>query len=106
MVQPITSSPAPSALPGGRSLGPLKVQLDQVESQLSACLNCDTAHTASGQAKIQRLEALAQALRGRLTALEAPPGPVSPAMPVTGPAEFRPASNVDDSLGTKLNLTG
>lgn len=50
--------------------GTLRLQLHEVERQLSDCLNCGSSNTTEGKARIQRLEARAQTLMDRVEAQE------------------------------------
>ena len=66
----------PGLWPGGGpsrgGAGNLRAQLAEAKRELTACLNCDSARTARGQAEIQRLTAQVAALEARL---QVPPSP-------------------------------
>jgi hypothetical protein len=66
--------------------GTLRVQLNEVERQLSDCLHCDSSNTAEGRARIQRLQGRAQALKDRLEAQAAAQREASKRGSAGGPA--------------------
>ncbi|HJW32460.1 MAG TPA: hypothetical protein VJ505_03750 [Holophagaceae bacterium] len=93
MIQRVGSTSTYGTPEQGPAPGVLQAQLSKVEGQLQDCVNCDSAPTPEGQAKIQALARQAQSLKARLEAaqrnrpLESPPPAAAPpttsAPPVT-----------------------
>ena len=66
MIQAVGSTQSPAPLSSTGSAGALQAQLVQVENQLAACVDCQSASTPEGKAKIQTLSDRAAALRQRM----------------------------------------
>lgn len=107
MIPAVGASPGPSTLPTTGDAGGLQAQLSQAQRQLADCINCDTADTPSGKAKIQVLTARVQILKDRLEEVETsrraqPPSPVEgPRFPVAGQGVALPSV----SLGSGLDIS-
>jgi len=97
MVQAISSAGSSITATGGAP-GPVQAQLAEAERLLSDCVNCDTAKTAQGQAKIQVLSARVQALRARLSEAQGQ-GPATRPSPAT-----QAASDPTGGVGGRLDL--
>jgi hypothetical protein len=88
----------------------VQAQLTQVESQLADCVNCDTAKTTAGQAKIQILSTRVRALKTRLEELESsrrnPPTPSKSELEVgTTVASAGFGAHSPGALGQGLDVT-
>lgn len=70
MVQPIGSFGSPKDSSFQSAPVGLDVQLAQLQGQLADCVNCDTARTPQGKAKIQELSIKIQSIRARLERVE------------------------------------
>lgn len=100
-------SPFPSK-PAG-----LDVQLAQLQGQLADCVNCASARTPEGKAKIQEISLKIQSIKARMEAMAAARNPGPPAQaPVrnapdytlANPEKQDPAS-APFTLGTLLDLS-
>lgn len=89
----MTSAIAPiSAVPSGA----LQAELQKAQHELSNCVNCDSAKTTSGQAKIATLAAQVQGIEQRIEkARQAPAGDAAAAAPAAANA-LSPLGNFVD----------
>ncbi len=70
MIQRVGAPPAYGIPDPGPTPGVLQAQLTKVEGQLRDCVNCDSARTPEGKAKIQALTNQAQSIRAKLEAAQ------------------------------------
>lgn len=80
-------STALSAIASGSS-GALQAELQKAQRELSACVNCDSAKTSSGQTHIATLRAEVQGIQQRMektSQAEAPQTATTPATPALSP---------------------
>ena len=66
----VEAVPAPTGTAPVTPSGDVRTQLATAERQLADCVNCDTARTSSGQARIQNLTSRVQILKSRLEEVE------------------------------------
>ncbi len=68
MIQATGLSQAYSASSLGPASAGLEAQLSRLQKELSDCVNCDSAKTTEGKAKIQAIEGKINAIQARLDA--------------------------------------
>ena len=68
----VTSSVTPSGRDGGAEARPagLQVELARVKKEYSACVNCSSADTESGQRNIEQLSTRIQQIEARIDAVK------------------------------------
>lgn len=99
MVQPIGSFASPRIAPEKPSSGGLEAELSRLQAALADCVNCATARTNEGKAKIQEVTNKINSIKARMEKL-------SQAKPVEQPprANENKASG-SPSLGSLLDLS-
>lgn len=105
MIQPLgTYAAARESLFQSKPAG-LDAQLSQLQSQLADCVNCASARTPEGKAKIQEISLKIQSLKARIEAQAAArkPEPTAQAHEGNGPDSFQAASVLrNEPPGPKL----
>ncbi|MBW8845119.1 MAG: hypothetical protein JF607_09125 [Burkholderiales bacterium] len=85
MIAPLTATDRAQAANTAGSTGPLQAQLQKCQTELSSWVNCDSAKTSSGQARIAALQAQVQAIEQRLARVREAAQPAAPT-PAAAPA--------------------